>query len=240
MRELTKEQIEWLNKCQGSVYSGKWKFNEETGLVDVDGDFSTPNSYISCKALGPQGGLQSRGITDFMGIKFGTVTGNFDCSYNKLENLDGAPMYVGGDFNCTFNNLKSLEGAPRRVMGDFNCSYNKLPNLEGSPMYVGGDFNCTDLYDQYYLESLQGAEECIINGNFESHYNKLEDIKGAPRLIYGQFIVVGSTYGSYKRIKKDTFLLITRTMEEKNLDYFDALFLLKDSLNKKELNRLVS
>ena len=46
---LTKDQIKWLNKCHGWAYlKAKWTFNEETGLVDVDGDFKTPNSHNSC------------------------------------------------------------------------------------------------------------------------------------------------------------------------------------------------
>ena len=131
--KLTNEQIEWLNSCHGWAYlKGKWTFNEETGLVDVDGDFKTPNSHNSCKALGRNGGKRYRSIADFMGIKFGTVTGDFDCSYNNLTNLEGAPIYVGGNFWC--------------------C----------------------DRWNDPHLESLQGAEECIIGGDFDCHYNKLK------------------------------------------------------------------
>lgn len=258
---LTKDQIEWLNSCHGwaGLKKTKWTFNEETGLVDVEGDFITPNSYGSCKALGRKGGGGYGGIKDFMGIKFGTVTGTFDCSYNNLTNIEGAPIYVGGDFDCSYNkltslvgapqevggsfscidnNLTSLIGSPRRVKLHFHCAYNKLPNLVGAPMYVGGDFWCTDLSNDLHIESLHGAEECIIGGDFDCHYNKLKDLKGAPRLIYGQFMVYGNYEGNYKRVKKDTFILITSTMEEKNLDYFGALCLLKDSLDKKEWNKL--
>jgi len=257
---LKNEQIEWLNSCHGWAYlKAKWTFNEETGLVDVDGDFKTPNSHHSCKALGRSGGGGYGGIVDFMGIKFGTVTGHFDCSYNNLTNLEGAPIYVGGDFDCSYNNLTSLAGAPqevggkfscidnnltsligspRRVKRNFHCSYNKIPNLEGAPMYVGGDFWCSDSPNDRHIESLHGAEECIIRGDFDCHYNKLKDLKGAPRLIYGQFRVCGNYEGNYKRIKKDTFVIVTTIMEEKNLDYFGALCYLKDTLDKKEWNKL--
>lgn len=258
---LTKDQIEWLNSCHGwaGLKKAKWTFNEETGLVDVEGDFVTPNSHGSCKALGRNGGGGYGGIKDFMGIKFGTVTGTFDCSYNNLTNLEGAPIYVGGDFDCSYNkltslvgapqevggsfscidnNLTSLIGSPRRVNRNFHCAYNKLPNLVGAPMYVGGDFWCTDLCNEPHLESLHGAEECIIGGDFDCHYNKLKDLKGAPRLIYGQFMVYGNYEGNYGRIKKDTFVIITRIMKEKNLGYFGALCYLKDTLDKKEWNKL--
>ena len=54
---LTTEQINFLNK----YVKGKWKLNDE-GVVDVDGDFDCFNKELS----------------DFKGIVFGKVTGNFD------------------------------------------------------------------------------------------------------------------------------------------------------------------
>ena len=32
---------------------------------------------------------------------------------------------VGGNFNCSYNELTSLEGAPKTVGENFGCSYNK-------------------------------------------------------------------------------------------------------------------
>ena len=31
---------------------------------------------------------------------------------------------VDGDFNCSYNNLNSLKGAPKEVRGDFYCNHN--------------------------------------------------------------------------------------------------------------------
>jgi len=39
-----------------------------------------------------------------------TIDGDFNCSFNSLKTLEGAPKSVGGDFYCYNNNLKSLEG----------------------------------------------------------------------------------------------------------------------------------
>ena len=31
-------------------------------------------------------------------VKLGKIDGDFDCSYNKLISLEGAPKYIGGNF----------------------------------------------------------------------------------------------------------------------------------------------
>ena len=42
---------------------------------------------------------------------------------------------MGGDFDCRWNNLTSLEGAPQKVGGEFRCGYFKMEkgqwNLKG-------------------------------------------------------------------------------------------------------------
>jgi hypothetical protein len=73
-------------------------------------------------------------------VKFGKVTGYFNCLFNNLTSLQEAPQSVGGDFNCSYNKLTSLQGAPQSVGGDFYCSHNNLTSLEGAPQSVGGDF----------------------------------------------------------------------------------------------------
>jgi hypothetical protein len=63
-------------------------------------------------------------------LKNVTVSGYFNCSYNNLTSLDGAPKTVGGDFVCTQNQLTSLTGAPKTVGGDFFCFYNTVQFTE--------------------------------------------------------------------------------------------------------------
>jgi hypothetical protein len=135
--ELTPEQIRWLNTCAGE----RWELNPETGLVDIDGNFR----------------CDEQNLTDFKGVKFGTIRRNFYCHNNQLASLDGAPVEVGGNFHCHNNQLASLDGAPKSVGGDFYCHNNQLASLDGAPKSVGGDFYCR--YNQ--LTSLDGAPEKI-------------------------------------------------------------------------------
>ena len=140
--ELNNKQIEFLNKFA----KDKWVLNEETGLVDIDGNF-----YCNDKKL-----------KDFKGILFGEVKGNFYCHNNSLTSLVGSPQKVVGAFICRNNKLKSLVGSPQEVGGNFNCSYNKLTSLDGAPKKIGGSFNCS--YNK--ITSLEGAPryitQCLI------------------------------------------------------------------------------
>ena len=42
-------------------------------------------------------------------VRFGIVRGDFDCSSNRLLNLEGCPVAVGGNYNCSSNKLFSLK-----------------------------------------------------------------------------------------------------------------------------------
>ena len=97
------------------------------GTVDVDGDVD----------------LYNRGLTK-LPLKFGKVSGNFYCSYNKFTTLEGCPREVVGDFYCHRNQLTTLEGCPKEVGGSFDCSHNQLTTLEGCPGEVGGYFDCVN------------------------------------------------------------------------------------------------
>jgi hypothetical protein len=92
---------------------------------------------------------------------FSRVGGGFDCSYNKLTSLEGAPQKVGGHFGCHYNQLTSLAGAPREVGGGFWCQVNQLVSLAGAPTEVGGVFWC--------------------------HHNQLVTLAGAPTKVGGSF-----------------------------------------------------
>ena len=180
--ELTQEQKNWLDECT----EGSWSLNKK-GLVDIDGSFN-------CK---------KQNLKDFKGVKFGKVSGNFDCSHNKLTSLvgapqkvggsfhcynnkltslEGAPQEVGGGFYCDNNKLTSLEGAPQKVKGWFSCSYNKLTSLEGAPQEVGEDFYCSG----NQLTSLVGAPQ-VVRGRFDCRHNQLTSLVGAPQEVGGSF-----------------------------------------------------
>lgn len=110
------------------------------------------------------------------------VGGEFDCSYNQLVSLEGAPQSVGGDFYCAKNQLVSLEGAPQSVGGNFNCIYNDLDSLDGAPQEVGGNFYC---YNNQ-LTSLEGAPQ-KVSGYFNCSYNQLTSLEGAPQSVDENF-----------------------------------------------------
>jgi len=159
---LTADQEAFLNEYT----DGTWTYNPATGLVDVKGGFDCFN-----KKLG-----------DFKGVRFGKVSGLFDCSWNNLASLEGAPQKVGWDFNCKQNNLTSLEGAPQKVGGYFNCKQNNLASLEGAPQEVSGSFDCSE----NKLTSLAGAPQ-EVDGDFDCSENKLTSLAGAPQEVDGDF-----------------------------------------------------
>lgn len=158
-QELTQEQKDWLDKCSTK---GTWKLNPQTGLVDVVGNFD-------CK---------DQNLTDFKGVRFGSVSGHFNCSNNQLTSLEEAPKSVGLNFDCPNNRLTSLEGAPQRVGLGFDCSNNRLTSLEGAPQSVANSFYC--LKNQ--LTSLEGAPPSV-GGYFNCTNNRLTSLKGAPKSV---------------------------------------------------------
>ena len=107
---LTDEQRKFLDKNT----IGTWSVNSE-GLVNVRGSFD----------------CSRQGLEDFLGIRFGKVSGGFYCDGNQLRTLEGAPREVGGGFYCDGNQLRTLEGSPREVGGRFYCDGIQMRSLEG-------------------------------------------------------------------------------------------------------------
>jgi hypothetical protein len=100
-------------------------------------------------------------------VKFGKVSGNFNCNDNQLTTLIRAPQSVNGAFSCRNNQLISLEGAPQAVGGSFYCGYNQLTSLIGAPQSVGGGFYC--------------------------HNNQLISLEGLPQSVGGWFYCTWSS-----------------------------------------------
>ena len=150
-KPLTKKQTDFLDRITKKCKS-KWKLNGKTGLVDVDGHFD----------------IRGKRFKSFSGIKFGKVTGSFDCSHNKLTSLQGAPKKVEGSFKCNSNKLTRLIGAPQEVGEDFYCDHNQLTSLEGAPQKVGGYFDC----NRNKLTSLEGAPQ-EVGGSFYCYENPI-------------------------------------------------------------------
>ena len=136
-------------------------FMNENEVIVVDHiDEDNYNEYIG-KTVKVTGDvvLSGLGLTKIP-INFTEVGGNFDCAYNKLTSLEGAPKEVGGSFHCWKNQLSSLEGSPEKVGGSFDCTDNKLTSLVGAPEKVGRDLSCHD----NPLKSSKGKPEYIGGG----------------------------------------------------------------------------
>lgn len=131
---------------------GNFTVNDDN-TIDVDGDVDL--SYSS--------------IVE-MPFKFGKVTGDFNCSNNNLESLEGSPYEVGGKFTCSYNHkLKNLKGSPVEVYGDFKCSQcRNLESLNGMPLEIGGDFIC-------YLNPKLKEMDSISNINGEIAFDSFID-----------------------------------------------------------------
>jgi hypothetical protein len=160
--KLTDKQKEFLDKV---LVRGTWSINSDTGLVDVEGSVN----------------MSDMNLTDIP-VKFGEVTVDFDCRFNKLTTLEGVPQSVGSNFYCQGNQLTSLVNSPQLVGREFICSYNRLTSLKGAPQSVDGDFNC---YDNQ-LTSLVGAPQSV-SGNFICIFNQLTSLEGAPQSVGGGF-----------------------------------------------------
>jgi len=198
--ELNKEQKDFLDKYT----EGKWTLNEKTGLVDIEGDFDCAKKKLK----------------DFQGVRFGVVTGHFDCDNNSLTSLEGAPKKVGEYFTCHHNSLTSLEGAPKKVGGSFACHHNSLTSLEGAPQKVGGDFHCGG----NKLTNLVGAPQ-EVGGYFDCSHNSLTSLEGAPKKVGRHF------WCDNNSISEKTLKLVWETMQEKKIDYWTALSLLKSQIS---------
>ena len=129
---LTNKQRKFLDENT----RGKWSVNSE-GLVDVQGSFY----------------CYSQGLEDFLGIRFGKVSGYFTCRGNQLKTLEGSPREVGGYFSCSENQLRTLEGSPRKVGGNFYCHQNPLISLEGAPEVIKVELRFKNSSFRYNLQS---------------------------------------------------------------------------------------
>lgn len=169
--ELTEKQIKWLNECTRFSKEKTWSMRYD-GKIDVFSDFN----------------CSGQGLTDFLGIEFGTIEGSFYCSNNKLKNLEGAPESTYYEFHCNDNELESLKGITKNTGtysssgtgGGIYCQNNKLTSLKGLPRRIYGDLNCSN----NLLETLLGAPK-RVNCDFDCSNNKLITLIGGPEIVGG-------------------------------------------------------
>lgn len=98
-----------------------------------------------------------------------------------MTSLRGAPRTITGEFNCSDNKLTSLEYAPVKVGKGFYCSDNKLTSLRGCPKEVGDTLYCAN----NKLTSLRGCAEKAYSIDISN--NKLTSLEGCPKMVGGNF-----------------------------------------------------
>lgn len=117
-----------FGKVKDYTVKGTRLINLEGSPTECDGNVLI-NQNLRLKSL--QGGPQ-------------IVNGNFNCSGNKLTNLEHFPAQIKGYINLAGNNLTSLEGAPKRANDWFSVVYNDLKTLKGVPESISGDLDISD------------------------------------------------------------------------------------------------
>lgn len=83
---------------------------------------------------------------------FWVVTGNFNCWFNKLKNLHGAPTNVYG--NCSISNspnMTSLAGLPMKIHG--KCELQSLPKIRSLT-----EMSNTELHGGFRLDRMTGVK----------------------------------------------------------------------------------
>ncbi len=145
--------------------------------------------------------------------------GNIDVSDIGLEKLpDFSKIIVNGDFNCSLNPLQSLEGSPKKVMGSYSCSGTQVTSLKGVSNHIGRGLFCmaskleslehlpefvTDInVSGNNLQSLKGCKD-IVNGNFSCANNKLQTLEYGPRIVKGNFDCSGNNLENLKYSPKN-------------------------------------
>jgi hypothetical protein len=105
------------------------------GSIDVDGGVFLQNNQLR-----------------HVPLKFGKVSGDFDCSGNVINTLLGCPNEVGGSFDCSDNKLSSLEHCPKVVGGSFYYNFNNYPEplFDAFGIISGRKFKIFLLYQSYY------------------------------------------------------------------------------------------
>lgn len=179
--KLNPRQIKALDKATEKRWSSDpistWKINPETGLVDIDGRFNAPSSDDFRNG-------------SLLGIKFGIADGDFIISALGLTSLEGCPQEVTGTFNASNNKIENLIDGPKKVGKSYNVSgNNKLVSLEGAPEEIGETFNVTDCTS---LPSLEGGPKKA--GAYECNSTVIRSLKGAPIEIKGEHVGFSANY----------------------------------------------
>jgi len=168
-KNITRHQVQYIIKKYRIQITGIYELTDE-GLVDVKGCVRlTGNKIVK------------------LPLKFGTVTGDFNCKENRLKTLKGSPKFVGGYFNCSDNELTTLMDGPDYVGGSYFCQMNSLSSLKGCPLEIIGRFNCA----VNNLQSLLYGPK-RVGKSYYAHHNRLKTLTGSSLFIGGTFNVAAN------------------------------------------------
>ena len=153
---LTSNQIlflDYVTKRNWYYTNGKIHDTSKNPIVNVDGNVDMNNDKASMYGFG-----------HVIPVKFGIVTGYFDCH------------------NC---DLTTLNNAPKVVRGSFDCSWNKLTTLDDLPEYIGdwlilhdNDFDPTpEFLKKYGTYKADGKQSTLddLREKFPKYYGLSED-----------------------------------------------------------------
>jgi hypothetical protein len=133
-RQLTYGDIahieDWLYEWKIKV--GTYDIDPYTGVVNVNSDVN----------------LNNMKNVQVLPVRFGKVTGRFDCALSSLTTLKGCPHTVGNVFTCAGTDITSLVGAPTYVGNSFYCHDTHITSLAGVSKYftkIGGEFYCSNI-----------------------------------------------------------------------------------------------
>lgn len=138
----------WLDE-----YSIKNYTLNDKGEIDVDGDVNLSRHDLT--ELPPY-------------IQFGTIKGDFDCSFNQLTSLKGVPKKIEGNFDCNFNQLTicSDDALPIEVTKNVFCidafkalpeSLEKIFHVQQGKVYTKLDLSLLDEINQFPWQALSTA-----------------------------------------------------------------------------------
>lgn len=116
--DLPEDVVYFINK----VTNNPWKYNRETGEIDVNGSVTIKSNLIK----------EEDDLRILQSIKFGVVKKDFYCAGLGLKKLNFLPKEVGQDLFAGGNKIEDLKGFPKKIGNRLYLSDSpELKTLEG-------------------------------------------------------------------------------------------------------------
>lgn len=132
-------------------------------FFNIDGEYSINDGIVNV-----DGNVKLIKQTTRLPVKFGIISGLFDCGRKNLTSLIGSPTEAR-NFKCENNKLTSLVGGPKIIGNSYLCFNNPLQSLDGVPTEMAGWFAIS------YSSNLPLLRLVLING-----VKRIAFTKGTP------------------------------------------------------------